>query len=274
MTDTNKKGQWAAPTGDAARLVAYKMGPANEQQLRNIATYLATNPDFVYGQVTAEQLRLLADKIEGGDTAPFGSYDAAYVETLHRTISDLAKQVEDVQAGSGKKDPVSVSMILVADGKDLDPQAIGAELGLELAMMLDELKEENEPVVPVDTRSPFEILFADLAAKDDIAGFLQQEGIKGRRSNAFTCPVSRYLERELGQSVSTSQDGSAWVRDGGVPTVRDIRVGRFVTDFDLGKHPELDEQYVAPDTRTPLQIVVDKLAAQAHGFDAEPLRLG
>lgn len=253
-----KNNPYAPPSGKEARVFALKQGPLNETELRNLADYVQNYSDMMYRNVMAERLRLLAEHIEhqnpidGRCAGPY--YTREYVLKLQRTIADLAEQVEK---GSG----ATIAFNFEAKGANAQQVAadvalsIALELGAEVADVDDD--DTDKPEVRIQTTpKTLESVVAELASQPDIAAYLKGQGIKGQRVNPFSCPVARYVSRELGvttgypdKHVSSTTTRIA-VRGPKVksfpPIVLQVvdapsRVSAFIADFDRGAHPELDE---------------------------------
>lgn len=70
----------------------------------------------------------------------------------------------------------------------------------------------------------------------EIHDTLVKGGFSGTPSHGRTCPVARYLNAKVSESVSVSGSTVYW--DGkSVPTTAPVR--EFVGHFDMGKYPEL-----------------------------------
>lgn len=77
-----------------------------------------------------------------------------------------------------------------------------------------------------------------------IAKLMRERGIKGYKSNAFTCPIAKYIAKETGCSdVSVSYE-RAHMYHLGFETAAEFAelsdaAKRFIRSFDQGRYPDL-----------------------------------
>lgn len=84
-----------------------------------------------------------------------------------------------------------------------------------------------------------------LGSADQIADFFRQERIRGHKKNIWSCPVARYLYRELNFPVwvgpELDDEGLAGLDDGWhvVETNLPDHVNEFAIKFDVGVYEDL-----------------------------------
>lgn len=88
---------------------------------------------------------------------------------------------------------------------------------------------------------------------DEIAQSLRVSGVKGMRRQGNSCPITHWLEKQMGGRAFTSQQSVSWIEG---PDLREIDptamvwvavpepVVDFVTRFDDGVYPDLVEHAV------------------------------
>jgi len=79
--------------------------------------------------------------------------------------------------------------------------------------------------------------------KQSVVAKLEELGIKGRRSQACECPITKYLESKGLRYVGTASDSLCFdAAEGDIAlTVNTTSaVKYFIQDFDMGKYPELE----------------------------------
>ena len=76
---------------------------------------------------------------------------------------------------------------------------------------------------------------------DDIAKALAGLGIRGKRRQSCRCPLARYLEEATGARVHVNCFAAHWSEDRGGRWMLPPSLGDFVSAFDRGDYPELEE---------------------------------
>src|SRR5260370_12740798 len=97
-----------------------------------------------------------------------------------------------------------------------------------------------------------------VSTPDEVAKFLQAQGIKGSRVNPFQCPIARYLLRRIGHRYSVFPPCFWYSPEKGEPAPREPiekngrlpqNVRAFLHRFDHGDYPDLFEP--EPEAKVP-----------------------
>lgn len=87
---------------------------------------------------------------------------------------------------------------------------------------------------------------------DDIAVFLEGQGIKGRRGNAEQCAIARYLVANGFTDVDVCSDEcDAAIGGKGYRTKPPRRVAEFIALFDAAKYPRLLDYRILDEDQLP-----------------------
>lgn len=100
-------------------------------------------------------------------------------------------------------------------------------------------------------RNPEDVV-AQLNSWKNVADELYKRGVKGVRDNCEACPIATYLCRETGMNIEVDIFAATF-RDpddpvDGVEFILAPTVSKFISRFDDGEYPDLDENpYVEDD---------------------------